>query len=93
MQVLFVEEHFGLGTGRFLWSHNDAGFLANVVVQQLAVGRHGQLALHPLVIVGTRPVCGELEIKGNCFSVRQTDAIASIHSQFKWENIQCRNDN
>lgn len=59
MQVLFVEEHLGLGTGRFLWSHNDAGLLADVVVQQLAVGRHGKLALHSLVIVGTRPVCGK----------------------------------
>lgn len=54
---LFVEEHLGLGTWRLFRSHNHTGFLANVVVEQFAVGRHGQLALHSLVVIGAgRPV-------------------------------------
>lgn len=30
---LFVEEHLGLGTRRLLRSHDDAGFLSDVVVE------------------------------------------------------------
>lgn len=57
LRGLFVEKHLGFGTWWLLWSHNNSGFLSNVVVEQFAVGRDGQLTLHSLVVVDAgRPI-------------------------------------
>lgn len=53
MRVLFVQEHFGLWSGRFLRSHYHFRLLSDVIVQQLTVRRHAQLSLHPFMFVPT----------------------------------------
>lgn len=66
MRILLVKEDLGLGSGRLLGTHDHVRMvlhlLPDVVVQQLAVGGHGQLSLDAIVVVGAiraAPVCTE----------------------------------
>lgn len=45
-----VEEHLRLGPGRLLGAQDNARLLTDVLVQQLRVGGHRQLAAHALVL-------------------------------------------
>lgn len=64
MRFLFVQKDLGLGSGRLLGTHDHVRMvlhlLANVLVEQLAVGGHGKLSLDAIVVVGAvraAPVC------------------------------------
>jgi len=64
MRFLLVQKDLGLGSGRLLGTHDHVRMvlhlLADVLVQQFAVGGHGKLSLDAIMMVGAvraAPVC------------------------------------
>jgi hypothetical protein len=51
MRVVLVQKHLRLWPRRLLGPHYHAGFLLDVLVEQFAVGRDGQLSVHAFVFI------------------------------------------